>query len=76
MQRETAMDGFEKVGYTCLGLLALLYLAALLVGMFKALPFGLIGLVGLVGIGALLIKVIGERLRNKEDDYYSDNVDQ
>ncbi|MGE4073864.1 MAG: hypothetical protein AB7E72_22050 [Lysobacterales bacterium] len=70
------MDGFEKVGYACLGLLALVYLGALLVGVFAAFPFGLLGLIGLVGIGALFIKVLGERLRNKEDDYYSDNVDQ
>lgn len=70
------MDGFEKVGYLCLGLLALMYLGALLVGIFAAFPFGLLGLLGLVGVGALFIKVVGERLRNTEDDYYSKNVDQ
>ena len=70
------MDGFEKIGYACLGLLALFYLGALIVGSVAAFPLGLLGLVALVGIGALAIKVIGERLRNREDDHYSKNVDQ
>jgi len=29
-----------------------------------------------VGVGALFIKVIRERLKNREDDYYSNNVDR
>ncbi len=70
------MDGFEKLGYACLGLLALFYLGALVVGSIAAFPLGLLGLVALVGIGALFVKVIGERLRNREDDHYSKNVDQ
>jgi hypothetical protein len=70
------MDGFEKVGYACLGLLALFYLGALIAGSIAAFPLGLLGLVALVGIGALLVKVIGERLRNREDDHYSKNIDQ
>lgn len=70
------MDGFEKVGYACLGLLGLFYLGALIVGSIASFPFGLLGLVALVGIGALAIKVIGERLRNREDDHYSKHVDQ
>ena len=70
------MDGFEKLGYTCLGLVALFYLGALIVGAVAAFPLGLLGLVALVGIGALCIKVISERLRNREDDHYSKNVDQ
>jgi ABC-type uncharacterized transport system permease subunit len=70
------MDRYEKVGYTCLGVIALLYLLAIFVGMIASFPYGLLGLFGIVGIGALLIKVMKERLNNKEDDYYSKNIDR
>jgi ABC-type uncharacterized transport system permease subunit len=70
------MDRYEKVGYTCLGVIALLYLLAIFVGMIASFPYGLLGLLGIVGIGALLIKVMKERLNNKEDDYYSKNIDR
>ena len=70
------MDTFEKVGYTLLGLLALLWLVAMLTGLVIAFPFGLLGLVALVGIGALFMKVLKERLTNKEDDYYTKNVER
>ena len=51
------MDTFEKIGYTLLGVLALLWLMAMLTGMVIAFPFDLVGLVALVGIGALFMKV-------------------
>lgn len=68
------MDRYEKIGYTCLGGLAVLYILAMIIGMIAAMPLGLIGLVAFIGIGALLVKVITERIANKEDDYYSQNV--
>lgn len=70
------MDGFEKVGYTCLGVIALCYVVAMVVGMVALFPLGLLGLVAIVGIGALIIKVVKERMSNKEDDFYSSNVDK
>ncbi len=70
------MDKYEKVGFTCLGVLAILYTLAIVVGTIVVFPFGLLGLVALIGIGALVIKVLKERINNKEDDYYSKNVDQ
>ena len=70
------MDIYEKIGYACLGIIAVLYIAAIIYGMVAALPFGILGLIGLVGIGALLIKVIRERLANRDDDYYSKNVEK
>lgn len=70
------MDNFERVGYACLGAVALIYLLAMLGGMFAIFPFGLLGLVVLVGIGALLLKVVKERLANKEDDHYNRNVER
>ena len=36
----------------------------------------LLGLIAVVGIGALLIKVLKERLANTEDDHYSKTVDR
>lgn len=36
------MDAFEKIGYTLLGALALLWLGAMLTGMIIAFPFGLL----------------------------------
>ena len=70
------MDTFEKVGYTCLGIVALCYILAMLVGVVALGPAGIIGFVAIVGIGALLIKVIRERLANREDDHYADTVDK
>lgn len=70
------MDNFEKIGYILLGILAVLYVVAMLVGMFAAFPYGLIGLLALTGIGVLFIKVIKERLANKEDDHYSNSVEK
>ena len=41
-----------------------------------AFPYGLIGLALFAGVGLLLLKVLRERLRNKEDDYYADKVEK
>ena len=70
------MDGYEKIGYSCLGVVAVLYLLAVLGGMIAAFPFGIIGLVVLLGVGVLFIKVLKERLASKEDDHYSRNVER
>jgi hypothetical protein len=70
------MDKFEKIGYTCLAIVAACYLLAILVDVIAAFPLGLLGLVALVGIGALLIKVLKERLGSAEDDYYDKNVEK
>jgi hypothetical protein len=70
------MDKYEKVGYACLGLVALCYLLAMFIGVIAAFPFGLLILIGIVGVGALLIKVFKERLASTEDDYYDKNVEK
>ena len=66
----------EKTAYAILLLLAGVWLAAMVVGMVAAFPFGVLGLLGLVAVGLLLIKVVRERLANTDDDYYSKHVDQ
>lgn len=66
----------EKTAYALLLGVAVLWLIAMLVGMIAAFPLGLIGLVVIVAVGLLFIKVLRERLANKEDDYYANNVDR
>lgn len=55
---------------------ALGYVLAFFAGVFGALPYSLILLIpGLVVFG-LLGSVIRQRMTNKEDDYYENNVDK
>lgn len=66
----------EYIGYVLLAIVALIWIVALFIGMIAAFPYGIIGLIAILGIGFLFIKVIKDRLENKEDDHYSDNVEQ
>lgn len=66
----------ERTAYAILLLLAALWVGAMIVGMVAAMPVGIVGLLGFLAIGLLLIKVFRERLANREDDYYSKNVDR
>lgn len=70
------MDTLEKVGYALLGGVAAVYLIAMIIGMIAVFPFGLIGFVVLTALGLLFVKVLKERLGNREDDYYSKEVDK
>ncbi|MBK8434532.1 MAG: hypothetical protein IPL28_25990 [Chloroflexi bacterium] len=64
----------EKIGYTLLGIATLGWFGLILWGLVAAFPAGLIGLIAIVGVGFLSIKVIGDRLDNKEDDHYHKTV--
>jgi len=66
----------EYIGYFLLAIVVVVWIIAMIIGMIIAFPFGLIGLVAILGVGLLLIKVINDRLQNKEDDHYSKNVDK
>lgn len=66
----------EKIGYVLLAVVAGCWLIAMVAGMIATFPVGVIGLVAIIGVGLLLAKVIRERLANKEDDYYSRNIDK
>jgi len=70
------VDRYEKIAYSLLGLVAVVYLLVMIVGMMAAIPFGIIGLAIFIGIGVLMLKVIKERINNKEDDHYSKKVDK
>lgn len=66
----------EKLAYILIGSVALLWLLGMVAGMIAIYPFGLVGLIVLAGFGLLFFKVLGERLANKEDDHYNENVNQ
>jgi hypothetical protein len=66
----------EYLGYFLLAIVVIIWIIAMVIGMIVAFPFGIIGLVAITGVGLLLIKVISDRLQNKEDDHYSKNVDK
>ena len=66
----------EKIGYTLLGIAAVCWIVAVIIGVIVAFPVGLIGLVAIIGIGFLFAKVVKDRLENKEDDHYSNTVDK
>ena len=70
------MDTFEKTGYLFLGIVAGFYIIAMIVGMIAVFPIGLLGLFVFTGVGILFIKVLKERISNKEDDYYEKKVDK
>lgn len=53
-----------------------LYVFALFAGLILAFPFGLLGLVPLLAVCILIFVVLKNQAGNKEDKYYSDNVDQ
>lgn len=66
----------ENIGYFLLVIVALCWLAAVFAGMIAAFPYGIIGFVAIAGFGFLFVKIIKDRLTSKEDDYYSNNVEQ
>ena len=66
----------EYIGYVLLAIVALIWIVALFIGMIAAFPYGIIGLLAILGFGFLFAKVIKDRMENKEDDHYSDNVEQ
>ena len=65
----------EYLGYALLAIVAIAWITVVITGLIMAWPWGIIGLIGILGIGILLLKVLQDRLQNKEDDHYSDNVD-
>ena len=66
----------EYIGYVFLAIVAIIWLVVLLIGLVAAFPYGIIGFVALLGIGFLFAKVVKDRLENREDDHYSNNVKQ
>lgn len=69
LKLDTIILGFVIFGAVC-------WSAALLFGMIAAFPIGLIGLAIYGVLGYILLRVVLQRLRNSEDDYYEKNIDQ
>ena len=66
----------ENIGYVLLGIAVICWIAAIIIGVIVAFPFGLIGLIAIAGIGFLFAKVVKDRLENKEDDHYSKTIEK
>lgn len=66
----------EKIGYILLGIATICWIIAVIIGVIAAFPIGLVGLIAIIGIGFLFARVIKDRLENKEDDHYSENINQ
>ena len=66
----------EQAGYILLSIVVIIWIVGMFVGLIVAFPFGIFGLIAIAGIGLLLIKVLTDRIDNKEDDYYSKNIDK
>ena len=66
----------EFFGYLLLIIVAVCWLIAVLFGMIAAFPLGLIGIIAIIGFGVLFIRVLRDRLANREDDYYDKTVEK
>ncbi|MFC1563604.1 hypothetical protein ACFL6G_01650 [candidate division KSB1 bacterium] len=66
----------EKTGYFFLiaAFIATVYL--IIIDMIVIFPWGTIYLIALAGIGFLFIRVVGDKMKNKEDSYYEKNVEK
>ena len=66
----------ERFGYFFLVIALLVWIYLLIKGLIQAFPEGIIGFIVIAGLGLLFLKVVRDRLRNKEDDYYDKNVEK
>ncbi|MBU1175458.1 MAG: hypothetical protein KKH72_08640 [Alphaproteobacteria bacterium] len=66
----------DTVALALVVIFAVLWLATLVTGLLAAIPFGVVGLIPVAIVLALLVEIIRQRRANKEDDYYSKNVDK
>lgn len=53
-----------------------LYVLVLIAGMIALFPFGLIGLAVLAVMGFGLWRVVNQKLSDKENRYYEDNIEE
>ncbi len=66
----------EITGYVLLGIAVLAWIFMMLTELVNAFPEGVFGLIFIIGMGLLFIKVASDRIKNKEDNYYSRTVDK
>jgi len=56
--------------------IAFIYVSFMFLGMIAIFPYGIPGLIILAVVLYIFIRVVRERLGNKEDDYYEKNIKQ
>lgn len=56
--------------------IVVVYVIAMMIGLFAIFPYGLIGLAVLAVALYFVVRVIRDRLTNAEDDYYEKNIKQ
>ncbi len=66
----------EKIGYFFLGTAVVIWAFLIFSKVILSMAVGIVGLLAIIGIGLLLIKVIGDRIGNREDEYYDKNVER
>jgi len=66
----------DQIALAIVALYAIMWIGLVVTGLLVAVPFGAIGLIPLAVVLGLIITVIVQRVRNKEDDYYDKNVDK
>jgi F0F1-type ATP synthase assembly protein I len=66
----------EKIGLLALAIVVVAYIIVLIAASIAAFPIGLIGLLAIGGCALLFLQVVKDRRANKEDDYYSKNVEK
>ncbi len=64
----------ERFGYLFLIVALIVWIYLLIKGLIMIFPEGIIGFIAIAGLGLLFIKVVKDRINNKEDDYYDKNV--
>jgi len=64
----------ENLGYFLLAIVLICWIIVVAISLVTAWPWGIVGFIGIAGIGLLFAKVVKDRLENKEDDHYSENV--
>jgi len=57
-------------------LVVMAWLTIVFSGLVSAGPFGLLGIIPLGIVVGIIAVVVHQRLQNKEDDYYRDNIDK
>lgn len=66
----------DQIVLTIIVIFVVAWVGMALAGAFAAGPWGFLILIPLAVVGGIVITVIVQRVRNKEDDYYEKNVDK
>jgi len=65
----------EKIALTIIVILAIIYVACMLVFSIAALPWGILPLLAMLAMGLFFFKAMKDKLGNTEDRKYTDKVE-